>query len=259
MHHVNLTTVVRQREPQLIKAINELSTGDISAESDRYLKLLARPLPNEISDPIFIYGTRDEVAVHNLRRIQDLNAASMVYRSRDTGKTSALDKFVNVPQQLLLKEHAKVILQKNLSNELVNGLQGVVEELESDGPIVFFPTLNIRSKLTRTSFSVYGRSNKILAQRHQIPLSLGYAITSHKSQGLTLNNVVVNCTRMKKPGQVGVAVGRVRSSSGLQLKEYANNKDCAPKVSDEITKFYQIKPKDVATDRSCCQVIFKLL
>jgi hypothetical protein len=250
-HHINLKKVVRQSEKDLITAIHQLSTGDISLDTDSFLRTLRRSIP--ASHPIYIFGTRDEVGIHNLRMIAKLEGPSVTYRATDSGKESALDKFVNVSKHLQLKLEAPVILQKNLSDQLVNGLQGMVRSLDKDGPSVFFPSLNITTKIKKEIFSVYGNANQTIAQRRQIPLALGYAITAHKSQGMPLDEVVVDCRYMKNVGQVGVAVGRVRSSAGIQLKNY-RGRGSIPKVADEIKEFYQLDAKVVADDISCCKV-----
>jgi len=52
-----------------------------------------------------------------------------------------------------------------------------------------------------------------------VPLSLAYALTVHKAQGLTLESVIVDCRNIRQPGQLGVAVGRAKTREGLQLTQ----------------------------------------
>jgi ATP-dependent exoDNAse (exonuclease V) alpha subunit len=58
-------------------------------------------------------------------------------------------------------------------------------------------------------------SKRVLAERLQYPLKPYYAMTIHKSQGITLELMVVNCSNAYIPGQIGVALGRVTSKKGL--------------------------------------------
>lgn len=57
----------------------------------------------------------------------------------------------------------------------------------------------------------------MLATRIQIPIKVAYALTIHKSQGMTLKNVIVNCQSCFQPGQLGVAFGRAVSVAGLKI------------------------------------------
>lgn len=57
----------------------------------------------------------------------------------------------------------------------------------------------------------------MLATRIQIPIKVAYALTIHKSQGMTLKNVIVNCQPCFQPGQLGVAFGRAVSVAGLKI------------------------------------------
>lgn len=57
----------------------------------------------------------------------------------------------------------------------------------------------------------------MLATRIQIPIKVAYALTIHKSQGMTLKNVIVNCQYCFQPGQLGVAFGRPVSVAGLKI------------------------------------------
>lgn len=99
-----------------------------------------------------------------------------------------------VPKTLLLKEKAPVILIKNLHGKLVNGRRGIVANLE-DGctPIIDFDgTLH---ELKTEKFEIFdSNSNTVLASRTQLPLILGFAVTVHRAQGQTLQNVEVDCS-----------------------------------------------------------------
>lgn len=101
------------------------------------------------------------------------------------------------------------MLIKNLSDSLVNGLQGVVVDLKPNAVTVKF--LNITTEVKREIFTVYSSvDSKVVASRHLIPLALAYGATIHKAQGLTLDRVEVDCSSIFKPGMLVVAIGRAR-------------------------------------------------
>lgn len=117
--------------------------------------------------------------------------------------------FVNA---VMLREETKLVCSNERVGErcpfssdkcfptLVNGLQGIVIALEEDGPVVAFPTVTV--KLKTVSFSLFDPvSNTVLAERRQVSLALGYALTGHKARGLTLDQVMVNCGNIYQPGQ----------------------------------------------------------
>ena len=79
--------------------------------------------------------------------------------------------------------------------------------------------------------------NDILtASMTQFPLRLAYAITIHKSQGMTLENVVVDCNKIFEEGQTYVALSRVKNLNGLYLRGFSLDKI---KVNSKVVEFYK--------------------
>ena len=70
----------------------------------------------------------------------------------------------------------------------------------------------------------------------QYPLKLAYGITIHKSQGMTLENVVVDCNRIFEEGQAYVALSRVKKLEGLYLKGFSADKI---KANQKVVDFYK--------------------
>ena len=110
---------------------------------------------------------------------------------------------------------------KNISRDLINGMIGEVVQFKADGPCVNFEgKLHVIKPQT---FQVFSRERgQNIAQRIQLPLRLAYGMTIHKSQGLTLQQVEVDCSHITQPGQLGVAIGRVNSLSGLRVVNYTS-------------------------------------
>lgn len=126
------------------------------------------------------------------------------YKAVDAGKRYA--RFP-VPSQLRLKVGVPVILRKNITPHLVNGLQGVVKSLSESGPVISFDHETL--PLKRETFCVYAGSGGVLSTRTQFPITLSYAITAHRAQGITIRQpVVVDAANMNQPGQLAVAISR---------------------------------------------------
>ena len=70
------------------------------------------------------------------------------------------------------------------------------------------------------SFSVRDQDRNVIGSQLQYPIKLGYATTVHKTQGRTIPELTIDCKTFWKPGQMGVAVGRFVSKSGLQVVNY---------------------------------------
>ena len=137
------------------------------------------------------------------------------------------------PDRILqLKRNAQVILIRNLSVErnLVNGSKGVVIDFLEN---VYDPCVGRRVRLPIVQFSdgsqhVMGytqfvtpfKCESVHLVRRQIPLKLGWALTVHRSQGMTLDRVDIDLFRAFAPGHAYVAMSRVRALAGLNLVNF---------------------------------------
>lgn len=99
-------------------------------------------------------------------------------------------------------------------------MQGIVQHVAKDS----LPIINFNGKLvtlTRASFDVFDlKQHKNLASRKQFPIILAFALTVHRAQGQSLQNVEIDCYSFFAPGQMGVAVGRAVSIGGLRILNY---------------------------------------
>lgn len=120
---------------------------------------------------------------------------SRCYTSHDSGKVSLLQK-CSAQTELHLKSAAPVILIANLSKDLVNGLRGTVVAMQEQCVEVFFTTLQRNVTITPYSFCAFDPSTgRDGAFRSQIPLLLGFAFTVHRTQGQSLERLVVDCQK----------------------------------------------------------------
>ncbi|XP_060552571.1 uncharacterized protein LOC132713884 [Ruditapes philippinarum] len=210
-HVTILTEVVRQNERDMIKAIREISIGVVSDETIKLLKELQRPLQDET---IKLFSTNDLVDDYNRDRILDFPGPIHETISIDTGDKKYL-KGQTTPRNLWLKIGYPVMLIKNYQ-------------------IVFDP-----------------RKNAVVAVREQYPLKPAYALTIHKSQGMTLERVEVDCRDIFKPGQLGVAMGRACTLEGLRVINFTS-KVCIQQP-EKILRFVNAEDSlKTEQDRSCC-------
>ncbi|KAK3085746.1 hypothetical protein FSP39_008107 [Pinctada imbricata] len=251
-HRITLENVVRQSDSSFIKCVNEAAKGKLSESSVTLLESLKRPLCKDDNDePIKLYATNEQVDNHNRLRILNKSGQLYEYKAIDRGESHYLKK-VLAPPTLWLKDGCPVILVRNISSNLVNGLQGIVLSCK-ECPVVHFPTVDITTKLEKQIFSVFSPVlKKNVAERTQVPLKLAYALTVHKAQGMTLQRAEIDCHSMFAPGQLGVAIGRVKSPAGLRVINF-KREICLPQppIIEDAMKFCSAPDID---DCSCCRI-----
>lgn len=164
-------------------------------------------------------------------------------------------RFTNAPKNLLLKEGAPVLLIRNISHGLFNGTRGKVHTLKKDCP----PVIEVDGKLITLShykFELYDREQKkVLATRMQYPIMLSFAMTVHRAQGQTLEFVDVDCASFFAAGQLGVAIGRVKSKNGLRVRNL-NRTAAVLKHAACVYEFYdKINHAEAFVDLSCCNAV----
>ena len=169
-----------------------------------------------VETPIHIYFKRLQVDVHNVNILASLPGSMLTFESTDTGQAKSLDKKVNAV--LHLKPGCKVMLLYNITQHLRNGTCGQFVDVDSDsgGLLVNFPKVGVATVHRRVWYQ-YDETGKVQATRIQFPLTLSYAITTHKSQGLTMNRIVVHCSPEFLPGQTYVAISRVKREDDVRV------------------------------------------
>ncbi len=220
-----LETQYRQQEGDLTQILDSIRSGIV----DQYeIDKLRQRMQFDKSDLVGQNLTNLHTNNANVDRINQLNLAKIKQLARKFTMTSSgnkyllasLKKSVLAPEVLELKLGAFVMAVKNDPKErFVNGSLGeVVDFARVDGmllPVVKFKT-GRQLLIEPTSWDLTENDVK-LASVTQLPLRLAYAITVHKSQGMTLDGAIVDLSRAFTPGMGYVALSRVRSLDDLYL------------------------------------------
>ncbi|VDK36408.1 unnamed protein product [Taenia asiatica] len=191
----------------------------------------------------------------NEQLLNSLPGTMRVFEKKDTGpKNLITESFSAIPDTIKLKVGAQVMLLRNLdvSRGLVNGVRGVVEGFtppsEGGFPVVrFFVPPAVASPPSEKSVVVqperwtanFGRGvtgKEVQVTRLQLPLCLAWAISIHRSQGITLDSVEVDLSKVFEYGQAYVALSRCRSLGGLHLLSWQTD---FIRVDRRVTKFYR--------------------
>ena len=134
---------------------------------------------------------------------------------------------------MVVKLNARVVLLKNLNNELGNGLCGTIRSFVDGFPCVFFD--NGKVQVIKEELFTVEVDGIVVASRKQIPLDLAYAMTIHKSQGMSFDFLEVDLSSVFEPGQAHVAVSRAKTVEGLRIKAC---RDILPPVPQIVEDFY---------------------
>jgi len=190
-----------------------------------------KPRPNDGIVPTRLYCTNRDVDQENNRELEALRGQAVTFTSMDSfvkqrgasgGKSSQSDKrrlmdLLNktVPHSLKLKVNAQVILlRRQKAYGLVNGSRGFVVALQDDAATVKFDNGSV-VKIERERFQ--HTTATTIGNRSQLPLKLGWALTIHKSQGMTISNAEVHLDEAFSCGQAYVALSRLTGFSGLWI------------------------------------------
>jgi ATP-dependent DNA helicase PIF1 len=155
----------------------------------------------------------------NQRHLKDISETTKVFEMRTNGQAAKVEQLVKsvlAPAQLELKIGAEVMfVANNFGNGFVNGTRGRVIDFVDNLPLVQLANdREIKVELHSWKLEEDGRTR---AEVSQLPLRLAWAITIHKSQGMSLDAAEIDLSRSFTPGMGYVALSRVRSLNGVYL------------------------------------------
>jgi ATP-dependent DNA helicase PIF1 len=260
-----LTHSFRQMDPLFVSVLDDLRFGVHSPELwdflDGFRQRHLQWTPSNI-EPTFLSPYRLATARYNNKKLLQIPKKVFSYESIDSVKLNEpVCSWKDTPspfflhpifssfsaQSLInLKVGAQVILLRNIDvkNNLANGSRGVVVAFENQYdnltdriqmlPVVLFSTGEtyiVGYHDFQTRLDVDG----ITVQRRQIPLQLGWGMTIHRAQGMTLDKIIIDLPASFAPGHAYVAFSRVKTLQGLSLERFKKESLCA---SEKVEQFY---------------------
>ncbi len=211
----------RQEDTAFLSTLGAIRRGELEDSVFEYIgERNVAPGEHPLDIPQ-LYTHNIDVDKKNTIELEKLTSAPVVFLMETKGSTGRVEQLVKgclSPEELVLKEGASVMFTKNsFDSGYVNGTLGTVIGFDADNG---FPIVETRDGDEITAFPsewAVDDSGKVLATITQVPLRLAWAITVHKSQGLSLDAAVMDLSRAFEYGQGYVALSRVREFAGLHI------------------------------------------
>jgi len=235
LHICYLDEQFRHTDDKLIDILNSIRNQNIRQEHINLLNTRIIESSNESSTRIFSTNIDVDVINHNkLRKIRSKEYEYNAIESGDPYFIGALQKSTLASRKLKLKEGALVMAIKNSPKQkFFNGSLGVVVDFEGFQNIPVVEFINGTTTTVEMDSWELRDGETIRASISQIPLRLAWAITIHKSQGMTLESAVIDLGKAFETGMGYVALSRVKTLDQLYLKGL---NDIALKVSDDALR-----------------------
>ncbi|MBK8599372.1 MAG: AAA family ATPase [Flavobacterium sp.] len=227
--YIELSKIFRQSDDAFISILNNLRNNEITKKDVEKLNAYVQPHFDLKSNQGYITLTTHNAKADaiNQQSLVDLKGKLVTYLPEIVGDFP--DKIYPVDAQLELKVGAQVMFVKNdlsFNKQYFNGKMGVVQSLSAEEILVNFPEENVSIAVEKYEwqnirYTVNEMTKEIeeevLGTFVHYPIKLAWAITVHKSQGLTFDKAAIDVSQVFLPGQAYVALSRLRSLNGLVL------------------------------------------
>lgn len=231
---IELTHVYRTDDVQFIELLNSVRFGYVDEAIHNNLNEFIKPLPDDLSEFTFLFGKNASAQAHNKTQLAFIDnelfvkEAQIIKHQRST-KDNEIERFMNdarIEKDLELKIGAPVLFTRNSWNYF-NGERGVVVNIDSSCVYVQ-KSDNVVIKLESTAQSkamwkektIDGKKEMIeenLFSVYQFPIKLAFAITIHKSQGMSIEDLIIETNEIFAPSQFYVALSRSSNPQRLNL------------------------------------------
>ena len=227
---IELTEMKRTSDAEFTHILHKVRVGECDHEVINYMLRLTN---TEITDsnPTFLFGRNMEVNSTNKSKLEAVETEEhLLFATLEEHEGKIHEKRLNswknmlpVEEQLTLKVGVPVLFTINKWGKYANGERGIIQRIEEDYIVVEKEKIFVR--VERHEFDLLemrsddkGKIKSIkLATISQFPLKLAYAVTIHKSQGMSIDNLVCNVDNIFAPSQFYVAISRAIDPKNLKL------------------------------------------
>lgn len=230
---VELTHIYRTDDQAFIELLQHVRHGYIDENIHNELNSFIKPLPNQLNDFTYLFGKNISASQYNKKQLEEIEGELYVKEAQIIKHKEINDKELKrffddarIEQELELKINAPVLFTRNARN-YYNGERGVIVNIDSqylyvqksDGKVVKLETV-AQSKSEWVEKTINGTKEMVEESRfsiYQYPVKLAFAITIHKSQGMSIENLIINTREIFAPSQFYVALSRSSNPNNLIL------------------------------------------
>jgi hypothetical protein len=231
--YIELDKIFRQQDETFIRILNNLRNNKASGEDIQLINRHYNPLisQQDLKDTITLTTHNHQADEINQHALEDLNAPPYPFDAKISGEFP--ESMFPAAQNLVLKTGCQIMFIKNDGEGKMyyNGKLATITDISSEGITVRLEGSNTDYTLTtsvwenkrfRLDESTHEIHDDIIGTFEQYPVKLAWAITIHKSQGLTFDRAIIDPGKAFADGQVYVALSRLRSLDGLTLRSPLN-------------------------------------
>jgi len=226
---IELTEMKRTTDAEFTYILSKVRKGLCDEEVIAYMTRLWNTEGMK-KEPTYLYGRNLEVEQTNRAKINELDSEETIlfaniemFGNVHEKKLAGWKNMLPISEQLTLKEGVPILFTVNKWGKFVNGERGILRKIEEDQLIVEKEEEFVR--VERHEFDLLDMAVKengtietiALATLSQFPLKLAYAVTIHKSQGMSIDNLVCNVDNIFAPSQFYVAISRAIDPRNLKL------------------------------------------
>ncbi|CAG2101112.1 unnamed protein product [Medioppia subpectinata] len=228
-----LSHVKRQTDKTFIKLLQNIRIGNCDQSmTTQILNTYNNDLNCKDLCPTRLFTHRNDVDLINTKQLNSIDSKAVVFTAEDSDPKYAplFDGMCPTARTLELKVGAQVMLNRNIDvgRGLVNGLNGKVMKMErekSDGRL--YPRIQFvngcEAVIKRENWVIRVANDRFVSRRH-LPLQLSWALSIHKSQGMTIDNgVEISLARVFECGQTYVALSRCKTLSNIRIIDFNPN------------------------------------
>jgi ATP-dependent exoDNAse (exonuclease V) alpha subunit len=222
-HVCYLSEQYRQGNDYLNDILNAIRLQNVQPE---HISALNGTVKNDLGETYTrLYTHNTDVDKINNKYLSEIKNEEHLFKAVLDGNEKLLETLkssVRTSEDLILKKHTKVMfIKNNFDLGYINGTLGEIIGFEEDSELGLLPKVKLVDGtvllVEPETWAIENESGKVLASFQQIPLRLAWAITIHKSQGMTLETAEVDLKNTFQKGQGYVALSRLRSLAGLRL------------------------------------------
>jgi len=231
---IELTHIYRTDDVRFIELLGDIRRGFVDENVHNHLNEFIKPIPEDLSEFTYLFGKNNSASRHNKAQLDFVEGDLFVKEARvikhlKTSKDSDIERFMNdarIDKELELKIGVPVLFTRNSWNYF-NGERGVVVNVDAtyiyvqkaDGVIIKLESV-AQSKSVWKQKTVNKKIEMVedeLFSVHQYPIKLAYAITIHKSQGMSIEDLIIQTNEIFAPSQFYVALSRSSKPTRLNL------------------------------------------